>query len=153
MVLRRFRPLLDWDIKSPFEELERMRQEMDRLFETITGSLLGETYSGVYPLLNVTEDRDNFYVRAEVPGLKSNDIEISTTSDTLTISGERKAIAHEEDVKYHRQERETGKFSRVLTLPAQIDPDKVDATISNGILTVVLPKSEAVKPKQITIKS
>ncbi len=153
MVLRRFRPLIEWDLKNPFEELERMRMEMDRLFESITGGLLGETFSGVYPLINITEDKDNFYIRAEVPGLKEKDIEISATSDTLTISGERKAIAHEEDVKYHRRERDTGKFSRVVTLPAQIDPDKVDATLSDGILTVVLPKSEAVKPKQIAIKS
>jgi HSP20 family protein len=153
MLIRRFRPLTEWDWKSPFEELERMRKEMDRLFESITGSLLGEGYSGVYPPVNVTEDRDNFYVRAELPGLKSEDIEISATSDSLTISGERKAMAHEEEVKYHRRERETGRFSRVITLPEQFIPDKVEATLSDGILSITLPKTEAVKPKQIEIKS
>ena len=79
-------------------------------------------------------------------------MDISVTADSLIISGERK-IPEEENVNYHRREREAGKFSRVITLPGQIDPDKVEAKCKNGILTVILPKAETAKTKQISVKT
>jgi HSP20 family protein len=144
-------PTLGW--RSPFDEIERMRRQMDMLAQGLTGSIFREPAAGVFPLMNVTEDNDNYYVRAELPGIKADELDISVTGDSLTISGERKIPSEDENANYHRRERESGKFSRVLSLPGQIDTSKVEASTSDGILTVVLPKSEAAKPKQITIKA
>ncbi|RLB35076.1 MAG: Hsp20/alpha crystallin family protein, partial [Deltaproteobacteria bacterium] len=95
----------------------------------------------------------NFYVRAELPGVKAEDLELSVTGDSLTLSGERKIAAEDENARYHRREREAGKFSRIVTLPAQVEPAKVEASCADGVLTVVLPKAEASKPKTISVKS
>lgn len=151
MIFRR--PLYSptWGLGSAFEELERMRRQLDELsggFERRPYRVLG---SGVFPLINLTEDKDNYYVRAELPGLKANEIGISVTANNLSISGERKIASEGENVRYHRREREAGTFSRVVGLPGEVDADKVEANHVNGILTVVIPKAEAAKPKQITV--
>ncbi len=153
MILRRLSNLPRWDWRDPFEELERMRRQMDRLFEGLSGRLLSEPTAGVFPSVNVTESSDNFYVRAELSGVKSGDIDISVTGTSLSISGERKIPPEDEKANYHRREREAGKFSRVINLPGQIDTAKVEAHCTDGVLSIVLPKSEAAKPKQITIKT
>lgn len=153
MILRRLSNLPRWDWRDPFEELERMRRQMDRLFEGLSGRLLGEPSPGVFPLVNVTESSDNYYVRAELPGVKSSDIDISVTGSSLSISGERKIFSEDEKANYHRREREAGRFSRMINLPGQIDTSKVEAHCADGVLSVVLPKSEAAKPKQITIRT
>ncbi len=153
MILRR---ISDWPSgmwRSPFEELERMRRDMDRLFQDLTEGIFREPRAGVFPLVNVTEGNDNYYVRAELPGIKAEDLDISLTGNSLSIAGERRIRAEDEKANYHRREREAGKFSRVVSLPAQVDPAKVEASCVDGILTVVLPKSEAAKPKQITVKT
>ena len=144
-------PTSDWT--SPFDELERMRRDMDRLSEGLTRGLLREPMAGVFPLMNVTEDKDNYYVRAELPGMKADDLDISVTGDTLSISGERKIPGEDEKAQYHRREREAGQFSRIVSLPAQVDTGKVEARCTDGVLTVVLPRAEAAKPKQIAVKT
>jgi len=153
MILRRISNWPRWDWRDPFEELERMRRQMDRLFEELTGRVLSEPTAGVFPLVNVTDANDNYYVRAELPGVKAEDMDISVTGTSLSISGERTIPSEDEKVNYHRREREAGKFSRMINLPGQIDAAKVEARCADGVLTVVLPKSEAAKPKQITIKT
>lgn len=152
MLLRRITgwPTGDW--RSPFEELERMRRQMDWLTEGFTGRLSREPIAGVFPLMNVTEDNDNYYIRAELPGIKADELDISVTGNTLSIAGERKRTPDNENAKYHRREREAGKFSRIISLPTQIDTGKTEASSANGVLKVVLPKAEAAKPKQITVK-
>lgn len=149
MIVRRIGglPALDW--RSPFEELDRMR----RLLEGFSSSLWREPFAGVYPLMNVTEDSNAYYVRAELPGIRNEDLEISATAGGISISGERKIPDAGTDAVYHRRERESGRFSRMLNLPTQIDPNKVEAKMADGVLTLVLPKSEAAKARQITIKS
>jgi len=142
-----------WDWSSPFDELDRMRREMDRLTEGLSRGVFRESMAGVFPLMNVTEDKNNYYVRAELPGFKAAELDISVTGDSLSISGERKLPVEDEKAQYHRRERESGKFSRIITLPAQVDTGKVDARCADGLLTVVLPKAEAAKPKQITVKT
>ena len=153
MIFRR--PLYSptWGLGSAFEELERMRRQLDEMaggFELRPYRVLG---AGVFPLINLTEDKDNYYVRAELPGLKADDLDISVTGDTLSISGERKIPTEDEKAQYHRREREAGKFSRIVSLPAQIDTGKVQARCNDGVLTVVLPRAEAAKPKQIAVKT
>ena len=90
---------------------------------------------------------------SELAGVTAEDMDISAAGDSLTISGERKMSAESENATYHRREREAGNFSRIIAIPGQIDTDKVEARSLNGILTVVLPKAAAMKPKQITIKA
>ncbi len=153
MFLRRLTDRPASRLASPFEELERMQRQMDWLTGSLSRGLFSEPAAGVFPLMNVTEDKDNFYVRAELPGLKPDELDISVTGDTFSLSGERKIPAEDRRAQYHRREREAGKFSRIVTLPSQVDTGKVDARCADGILTVVLPKAEAAKPKQITIKA
>jgi HSP20 family protein len=108
--------------------------------------------AGVLPLINLTESKDNYYVRAELPGVKGDELDIQVTANNLAISGERKIAAEEEGARYHRREREAGTFSRMIGLPDEVDTDKVDAKLENGILNVVISKAEIAKPKQITVK-
>ena len=137
---------------SPFEELSQMRRDMERLTEGITRGFARGSSAGVFPLMNLTEDNDAYYLRAELPGMKADEIELSVTGDSISISGERKIANEDTDAKYHRRERESGKFSRILNLPGPINVEKVDASSVDGVLTIKLPKSEAAKPRQITIK-
>jgi HSP20 family protein len=151
-----WRRITDWptrDWTSPFDELDRMRRDMDRLTEAFSTGFFREPRAGVFPLMNVTEDKDSYYVRAELPGIKADELDISVTGDTLSISGERKIPAEDAKAQYHRREREAGKFSRMISLPSQVDTGKVEARCTDGILAVVLPKAEAAKPKQISVKT
>jgi HSP20 family protein len=141
-----------FNLRSTFEELERMRAEMDRLFGQATRSIPGRPAAGVFPLINLTEDKANFYVRAELPGVQAEALDISAAGRNLTISGERKIASEGNDVRYHRREREAGNFSRIIALPADLEVDNVEASLVNGVLTVTIPKAEAAKPKQITVK-
>lgn len=150
MIYRRLFNVPTWRFRSPFEELHRMRQQLDHLFED-SAAPYQRTSAGVFPLINLTEDKNNYYVRAELPGVKGEELDIQVTANNLAISGERK-IAAEEEARYHRREREAGSFSRIIGLPGDINSDKVDAKMKNGILTVVVAKAEAAKPKQITVK-
>lgn len=153
MIFRRMSGWPEWDWTSPFEELERMRRQMDFLSEGLTRGLWSRPAAGVFPLMNVTEDKESYYVRAELPGLKADDLDISVTGDTLSIGGERKLAAEDESARYHRREREAGRFSRIVSLPGRIDTGEVEARCTDGVLTVVLPKAEEAKPKQITVKT
>ena len=153
MIIRRFSdwPSSDW--RNPLDELERMRRELNRLAGDFTGSVFRLPAAGVFPLVNVTEDQNNYYVRAELPGVKTDELNISVTGETLTLSGERKLPEESEKASYHRREREAGSFSRVISLPTRLDVDKVKAHAEDGVLTVVLPKAESAKPRQIAVKS
>jgi len=151
MIYRRFFNVPTWRFRSPLEELYRMRQQMEQLLESAAAPQQREA-AGVLPLINLTEGKDNYYVRAELPGVKGDDLDIQVTANNLAISGERKIAAEEEGARYHRREREAGTFSRMIGLPGEVDTDKVDAKLENGILTVVISKAEIAKPKQITVK-
>ena len=101
----------------------------------------------------ITQDDDNFYVRAQVPGISPKQLEISAQGRRLSISGKREIPKENEKASYHRRERAEGAFSRSVTLPIEFDADRVDAQYQAGILTIVLPKSEAAKPRQILVKT
>lgn len=90
---------------------------------------------GVFPLANLTEDRESYLLRAEIPGVKAEDLDIQATANSVSISGERHIPQEEENVSYHRREREGGRFSRAVALSGEIDPDRVDAKLEHGVLT------------------
>jgi len=152
MIIKRLFDLPNYGWRSAFDELERMRREMDSLSGQTAGKAYWPTHAGVFPLVNAAEDQDYFYIRSEIPGMKSEEINISAVGRNLTISGERKIASEGEHVKYHRREREDGKFSRVMALPSEVQVDKIEAGYVDGILRIKIPKSEAAKPKQITVK-
>jgi len=138
---------------QPFEELDRIRRHMDRIMDAFsTDSSLGFS-AGVFPAINLTEDEGNYYVRAELPGVSSRDLEIQATGRNLTISGKRDLEVEPGKAKFHRREREAGRFSRALAMPKDIDAQHVEARLANGILTLRVPKAESAKPKRIAIGS
>jgi len=135
------------------EEVEWLRQNMSRLYENLSGTRGQEPQAGVFPLINVTQDRDHLYIRAELPGITAEALSITATDNHLAIAGQRTLPTEEATASYHRREREAGAFSRTLSLPTEIAVDKVRARYSDGILTVVVPKAETAKPKQIKVQS
>lgn len=137
---------------SPWAEFEKMRQEMERMARRNADNRFGAGGGSVFPAINITEDADNLYIRAEVPGINPADMEISIENGTVSLKGERKPREVGEKGAFHRRELEYGKFSRAVSLPAKISMDKVSAQSADGILTIVLPKAEEAKPRQIAVK-
>src|SRR5579885_27944 len=141
-----------WQPFNPiWNQLQQLQEDMNRVFERWSedgGRLLGRS---AYPPVNVWEDAENIYVEAELPGLSLNDLEIYVTGNQLTLKGERRQPVPEKAV-WHRQERGFGPFSRTLTLPFDVDADKVDARFENGVLTVKLAKHESARPRKIAVK-
>jgi len=140
-----------WD---PFRQLSSLRDEIDRLFESPLSNLTERTQpflSGWLPAVDLAQDKDNITVRAELPGMKKEEIEISLHDGVLTLSGERKVEQKHEEAEACRSERFLGRFHRTLPLPASVEADKAKASYKDGILTVVLPKAEEAKPKQIEV--
>ncbi|HTP27336.1 MAG TPA: Hsp20/alpha crystallin family protein [Anaeromyxobacteraceae bacterium] len=152
MLVRRVwpsRPTYD----SPFADFDQLRREMLRLFDTVAGDAYGDVGAGVFPPMNITQDDDNFYVRAEVPGIKADEISISAVRNHISLSGKREIPTEHERVSYHRKERAEGSFNRTVTLPSEVDAKHVDARYADGILALTLPKAEEAKPRQITVRT
>lgn len=139
---------------TAFAGLSSLRNEIDRLFEAPMGDLARASHflSGSAPALDVYEDKDSFVVKAEIPGMKKEDIDVSLHDGSLSISGERKSEQQSENAQTHRTERFFGRFQRTVNLPAPVAADKVSGQYKDGILTVTLPKAEEAKPKQIDVQ-
>ncbi|OQA37973.1 MAG: Spore protein SP21 [Chloroflexi bacterium ADurb.Bin325] len=139
---------------DPAREMMSLREAMDRLFEEsfLRPGLLGggESAAGMLPI-DVYETENAVFVKAAVPGIKPEDIDVTLTGDLLTIKGEFKAEQKEEKRNYLRQERRFGSFSRQLTLPVSVDADKCKASFEDGLLTLELPKVEQAKAKSIKV--
>ncbi|MEP0846789.1 MAG: Hsp20/alpha crystallin family protein [Phycisphaerae bacterium] len=105
-----------------------------------------------FPALNIWEDGQSLMAEAEVPGLTMDDIEVFVVGNELTIKGNRRPPA-ETKATYHRQERGTGEFTRVVTLPVDVDPDKVEATLKNGVLLITMPKAEQARARKIAVRT
>lgn len=139
---------------APWDQWTNLRDEINRLFESPLGDAGRESeFFGWAPAVDLYEDKDNLMVKAELAGMRKEDIEISLHEGSLIISGERKSESKNEDGDSSRAERFFGRFQRVLELPKPVDGERVTATYKDGILTVTLPKTEESKPKQITVKA
>lgn len=147
--------ILRWrDPMDPFTDLGNLRTAIDQVFGDFMGRTgVSRSYTGVFPALNISESGDHLCVRAELPGIDPKEIDISATADSITLRGERKVSPVGKDVNFHQREREFGTFRRVIDLQSKINTDKISASYKNGILTVVLPKADEAKPKQIEIKT
>lgn len=154
MVMEKWRPrwgLRTWRPSTDIEELERRFDEMmGRPFASLWRRSAVER--GWMPPIEMYEKDDHFMVRAELPGMKKEDIDISVVGDTLTIKGERKAEEEVKEDDYYVCERSYGSFQRSLTFPTAVDTKSIEAKFSDGILEVSLPKSQEVKPKKVEIK-
>ncbi|MDR1728702.1 MAG: Hsp20/alpha crystallin family protein [Acidobacteriota bacterium] len=144
-----------------FENMARMRRELDHIlgaggeawsFPFSSVSFLPGRASRAYPLMNISEDKDNFYVDALAPGLATETLNVSVSGDQLVISGEKKPLPKSVKSEFlHRSERSAGQFSRSLTLSAPVEGERVEASYADGVLKVKLPKVEAAKPRQIQV--
>jgi HSP20 family protein len=148
--------LTRWQPFTPvWNQLHQLQSEMNRMFDR-WGEDGGSNWFGLaptFPAVNVWENKDEILVEAELPGLKLEDLDILVNGgNQLTIKGERKQAEIELGV-WHRQERGTGAFVRVLTLPFAVDPEKVEARFENGVLRVQLAKHESAKARKITVKA
>jgi len=134
--------------------LTDLREEIDRLFESPLAELTrtSQLLSGWTPPIDLFEDKDSFIVRAELPGMKKEEIDLSLHDGSLSISGERKAEGKYQDAEVYRTERFFGRFQRTITFSAPVAADQVRAQYKDGVLTVKLPKTEEAKPKHIDVK-
>ncbi len=137
-----------WDRRlDPFSEISRLHREMNRLFDS------HERRAADFPALNVYGNAEEVRVVAELPGIDPNQLNISVTGNTLTVEGERAAAERQEQEVVYRQERPTGRFVRTIRLPYEVEADQTKARYENGVLQMTLPRSEATKPRRITIQS
>ena len=145
MTIARFTPLTD---------VVSLREAMDRLFQDSFIRPDGWTSGSQFAVpVDLWETKDAYHLRADLPGLSAEDIEINATADTFTIAGETKPTADVTAEGWLRQERRFGKFTRSFSVGVQIDPNKVEAKFTNGVLELVLPKAENVKPRTIKINA
>jgi HSP20 family protein len=133
---------------SPFKEIEMMEKEINKMFNDLFRSF-DRSYE--YPLMDIIDSKDDLVVYVEIPGVNKDDIKVKIHNDVLTISGERKEPDLPEKANCLIREREFGKFMRSIRLPYPIEVSKVNAEYKDGILKIILPKKEEVKPKEIQI--
>ena len=142
------------EVPSNWNDLFQTRRELDRVFDrffTQPGSMSGPWV----PVVDVRETKDAIEVVAELPGLRSEDVEVNIENNVLSISGEKKQEVTEgnPEAEYHLVERRCGRFERSFTLPRTVDADRIGAEFHDGLLTVTLPKADAAKPRRVEIRS
>ena len=141
--------LTRWD---PFRDLVSMRRAMDRLMESSLGDERDVTSEWALPL-DVVEDENQFIVKASLPGIKPEDLDITYNKGMLTIKGEVKNESETTQGQYHLREHRFGTFSRTINLPDSVKPDDIQADYHDGILELKMPKAEEIKPKRIPIQA
>jgi HSP20 family protein len=150
MALELWRPRLT---RGPFRELARLEREMEDMFGRLPAWPWGERERGWAPAVDMVDHKEEFVLRADLPGLDEKDIEVTVEDGTVTIRGERKEETEEKKEDYYFSERTYGVFARTLPLPAGVEADKVRATFKKGVLEVHLPKAKETKGKKIEIKA
>jgi HSP20 family protein len=145
------RTLVTWD---PVRDVGTMREDMERLFDSMVGRYPRERSEGLWaPAIDVEETSEAMVVRAELPGMKKEEVKLTVADDAVTISGERRHEAEQKGRTFHRVERAYGSFQRTLVLPVSVEGGKATASYKSGVLELVLPKSEKVKSREISIES
>jgi HSP20 family protein len=149
--------LIRWTngLPDPFDGFDELQEEINKLFEDATRTpgprgLFERTFS---PAVDISETPDSYRVVCDLPGMDMEDIEISISSNVLTLKGEKKATPKQESDQLYHEETSVGRFQRTLQLPLAVDADKANAVLKNGVLTIQLPKREDVKPRQIAVKA
>lgn len=138
---------------EPVREMMTLREAMDRLFDDAFTRPINQGGVSVAPAIDLFQTEDDVVVKANLPGIKADDVQITVTADLLTLRGEFKQEQEQKGATYHVLERRSGVFERSLALPTDVQGDKAKADFENGVLTITLPKAETVKPKVITVKA
>ena len=139
--------------RKPANDLSRLHNEMDDLFDSFFRGLDRPAFGyRAWPPVEIAEQGDAIVVKAEVPGCKADEIEISVVGNTLTISGEKKQSSEQKEKGYYHSETVYGSFRRELELPTEIDAGKVEAECKNGVLSITLPKAEVTKAVKVKVK-
>ncbi|RKZ32975.1 Hsp20/alpha crystallin family protein [bacterium] len=139
----------------PFEDLMNIEDEISKFFDDFLGQKLQtrrQAREGWIPRVDISENDDEITVRADIPGMKKEDVKITLSENVLTISGDKRVERDEKKDNYHRIERLFGKFSRSFYIPTNVDPANISAKYNNGVLEIKLPKKEEAKPKEIPIE-
>jgi HSP20 family protein len=139
---------------EPFRNLAAAQNEFERLFRGALAPVMGEEEASTRtwaPPVDIYENGDNLVLKAELPGINPDDVEIRVEDNTLYLKGERKFEKEVKEQSYHRVERTYGTFTRTFSLPNSVDADKVSANYKDGVLTLTMPKREEAKPKTIKI--
>ena len=142
--------LIRWE---PVREMLTLREAMNQLFDDSFTRPLNMGALSALPAVDMYQDADQVVVKAALPGLKPADVQITVTADMLTLRGEYKPEAEQKETTYHIREQRYGAFERSIRLPSEVQTDKAKADFEDGILTISLPKAEAVRPKTISIKA
>ncbi len=151
--------LIKWrrkDVWDPFRYLAELQEDMNRLFDLSLARLpreaLGESVAEWLPAVDVIDEKDKLRIKADLPGVDKNNVEVNIEDGVLTIKGERKQEKEEKDKNYYRRECFYGVFERSISLPAEVDIEKAEANYKDGVLEIILPKKEEAKPKQLKLK-
>lgn len=136
-----------------FSPLSGLRLEMDRLFDRLFAGSPGAlpAWQRTYPAMNVWEENDGFVIEAELPGIQMKDLDISVQGEELTVRGQM-GTKGPEGAAWHRRERTTGEFERIITLPTPVKEEGVEATLKDGVLAIRLPKRDEVRPRKVDVK-
>jgi len=139
---------------EPFRDMIALEDRLNRLFQQGLGPLRDqESMQAWAPPVDIYETEKEIVLKADLPDVKPEDVDIRLENNTLTLRGERRFEKDVKDENYHRVERQYGSFSRTFSLPTTVDADKIDARYESGVLRVVLPKREEARPKQIRVKA
>ena len=138
---------------EPIRDMMTLREAMDQLFDDAFTRPRGISGVSLSPAIDLYQTADDVVVKASLPGLKAEDVQISVESNVLTLRGEFSQEIEKKEATYHIRERRGGAFERSVMLPTDVQTDKAKADFEDGILTITLPKAETVKPKTITIKA
>lgn len=133
---------------QPWREMQRLQNEVNQLFSGMTQAVGLD-----YPPINIWMGQDDLILTAEAPGLDPDKIDVTVVGDRLTMSGSAEPMILKEGESYHRQERSSGRFSRTIQLPFNVEAGKIQAKYDKGVLKITLPRAEADKPKKIAVKS
>lgn len=148
--------LIKWEDRlfDPLRDFENLQNEINRLFNgQRSGASQGLFDRSISPAIDVIEDRDSIIILCDIPGVDMNDLDLTITKDVLTIKGEKKEAEKKDKARIFKKETWEGSFQRTIALPDGVDSEKVDATLKDGVLRIVIPKMEEVKPRQIKVKS
>ncbi|MBI9070565.1 MAG: Hsp20/alpha crystallin family protein [Melioribacteraceae bacterium] len=138
---------------NPARELSNVEREFNKFWNNFGLTQNEETDNSVWsPLTDISEDKDNYYINTDLPGISKENLKLNITDGELTISGERNQIKEEKEKTFHRIERNYGKYYRKFNLPEKIVTDKIDAKFKDGQLIIVIPKAEESKPRELEIK-
>ena len=143
--------------RRPFENFQTLRRLNSALDEAFASwpfqQESGSITSSWYPACDVFEDKDAVKIVAELPGVKPEDVKLALENNLLTIRGEKKQEAEERSERIHRYERSYGSFERAFVLPSTVDGDKISAEYQNGVLTILVPKAERARPREIPVRT